>query len=246
MLEQPSGIQVTDTHSGADGIEARVDDLGLAGIVHDLNNLLTPVIWMLDSLREKQAGTAVPCERIEGAMACAERARSLVCQLSDIQARRQTDSTIVRIPELLKELEKLFLCALGPRIKLVFDVAPAFPVIGIDRERIERALLNLIVNAREAMPNGGTMTVGAHTEFRSAAPLGRAEIGLHITISDTGTGMDTITLRRAAKPPFSTKPHGSGLGLAVTRDLIEQLNGDMAITSVLGIGTTIDVWLPAA
>jgi signal transduction histidine kinase len=246
MLEQPAGIQTHGAHSGADGVEARNVDVGRAGIVHDLNNLLTPVIWILASLRETQAGTPVQYQRIEGAIACAERARSLVRQLSDIQAGRQADCTMVRTPELLKGLKKVFLCALGPRIKLAFETTSTLPVLRIDRERLERALLNLIVNAREAMPNGGTVTVGTHTEFRSAGQPGQAQVGLHIYICDTGIGMDAATLHQAAKPLFSTKPSGSGLGLAVTRDLIAQLNGDMTITSLPGIGTTIDIWLPAA
>lgn len=244
-MKQSAGIQMPEAHSGADGVEARAINFGPAGIAHDLNNLLTPVIWMLDSLRTMQAGIPVQYQRIEGAIACVERARSLVRQLSDIQAR-QPVSTIVRTPELLRDLEKLSLCALGPRIKLVFNTALAPPAIGGDRERVERALLNLIINAREAMPDGGTVTIGVHTEFRCAATLGQAEIGLHISIFDTGAGMDAATLYRAARPYFSTKPNESGLGLAVTRDLIEQLGGDMTIASVPGIGTTIDIWLPAA
>jgi len=185
MLEQPAGMHMREAHSGADGVEAQVVNLGRAGIVHDLNNLLTPVIWMLDSLREKQTGKHVQCQRIEGAI-CVERARSLLSQLSDIRAGRQPDSTIVQTPELLRELENVFLCALGPRIRFVFDTASALPAIGGNRERIERALLNLIVNAREAMPLGGTVTIGVHPEFRSSVPLGQAEIGLHISICDTG------------------------------------------------------------
>ena len=140
MLEQPVGINTPGSRSGFDGVEARIVDVGRAGIVHDLNNLLTPVIWILASLRETQAGTPVQYQRIEGAIACAERARSLVRQLSAIQAGWQADCTIVRTPELLKELQKVFLCALGPRIKLVFDMTSALPVIRIDRERLERAM----------------------------------------------------------------------------------------------------------
>jgi signal transduction histidine kinase len=234
-----------EAHSGADGVEARVINFGPAGIAHDLNNLLTPVIWMLDSLRTMQAGIPVQYQRIEGAIACVERARSLVRQLSDIRAR-QPVSVIVHIPVLLREREKLFLCTFGPRIRLVFNTASALTALGDDRERVERALLNLIINAREAMSDGGTVTIGVNMEFRCAATLGQAEIGLHISICDTGAGMDAATLHRTARPFFSTKPNGPGLGLAVTRDLIEQLGGDMTIASLPGIGTTIDIWLPAA
>jgi signal transduction histidine kinase len=243
-LEQSASIQMPEAHSGADGIEARVINLGPAGIVRDLNNLLTPVIWMLDSLRAMQAGIPVQYQRIEGAIACVERARSLVRQLSDIRAK-QPVSMIDQIPVLLRELEKLFLCTFGPYIRLVFNTASALPAIGGDQERVERALLNLIINAREAMSDGGTVTIGVHAEFRCAATLGQAEIGLHISICDTA-GMDAATLHRTARPFFSTKPNGSSLGLAATRDLIEQFGGDMTIASLPGIGTTIDIWLPAA
>jgi signal transduction histidine kinase len=244
-LEQSASIQTSEAHPGADGVGARVVNLGHAGIAHDLNNLLTPVIWMLDSLRAKQAGIPVQYPRIEGAIASVERARSSERQLSDIQARQQV-STIVRTPELLRESKKLSLCVLGPYIKLAFNTASPLPAIGDNREWIERALINLIINARETMRDGGTVTIGVHTEFRCAATLGQAEIGLHISICDTGAAMDAATVHRAARQYFSTKSYGCGFGLAVTRDLIEQLGGDMTIASLPGIGTTIEIWLPAA
>ena len=246
MLERPADIQTSGMRTGAERADRRVADEGHAAIVHDLNNFLTPIVWVLASLQERHSDSSMQRQRIEGAIACADRARSLVRQLSDIGASRQLDFTLVRVSEMLVELEKVFLCALGPRIKLVFDTTPALPVVRIDRERIERALLNLIINARDAMPDGGTVTVCARIELRTAAQPRQGEIRLRISICDTGTGMDAVTLRQAATPFFSTKPNGSGLGLAATRDLIERLYGDMKITSALGIGTSIDIWLPVA
>ena len=246
MLERPAGTQTVSANAKADAADTRMVDAGRISIAHDLNNLLTPVIWMLATLQEKQVGAPTQRRRIEGAIACADRARSLVRQLADTRASRQLDLSLVCIPGMLSDLEKVFLCALGPRTRLVFDIAPTLPVVLIDRERTERALLNLIVNAREAIADGGTVTVSAHMGARPADRPSEANRKLHISIRDTGAGMDAATLRRAIKPFFSTKPDGSGLGLAVTRDLIERLNGDMTITSAPGIGTTIDMWLPVA
>jgi signal transduction histidine kinase len=246
-LEKPAGAQTYGAHAEAEAADTLVGDTRRVSIAHDLNNLLTPVIWMLVTLQEKQVGSPTHHQRIEGAIACADRARSLVRQLAETSAsQQQLDLTSVHIQETLADLEKVFLCALGPRIRLVFDIEPALSVVRVDREQIERTLLNLIVNARDAMPHGGTVTVGARMETRSTGQAPRADKMLNISIRDTGTGMDAATLRQSARPFFSTKPGGSGLGLAVARDLLERLNGDMTITSKLGFGTTIDMWLPVA
>jgi signal transduction histidine kinase len=246
MLELPTGTQMLNANAKVEASDTRMANAGRISIAHDLNNLLTPVIWTLATLQEKQVGAPTQRRRVEGAIACADRAQSLVRQLADTWASRQLDLTLVCIPGMLSNLEKVFLCALGPRIKLVFNIAPALPAVLIDRERIERALLNLIVNARESIADGGTVTVSAHMEARPADRPSEANRKLHISIRDTGAGMDAATLRQAVTPFFSTKPDGSGLGLAVTRDLIECLNGDMTIKSAPGIGTTIDMWLPIA
>ena len=243
-MEKPAGVQTYAAN--AEAADTPIGDTRCIAIAHDLNNLLTPVIWMLVTLQEKQVGSPTHHQRIEGAIACADRARSLVRQLADIRSSQQLDLTLVRIPEMLTDLEKVFLCALGPRISLIFDIEPTLPVVRGDRERIERTLLNLIVNARDAMPHGGTVTVSARMETRSTGQEPQADKMLNISIRDTGTGMDAATLRQSARPFFSTKPGGSGLGLAVARDLLERLNGDMTITTELGFGTTINMWLPVA
>jgi signal transduction histidine kinase len=115
---------------------------------------------------------------------------------------------------------------------------------------MEAALLNLVINARDAMPDGGTVTIAATEEiFLPGSGFGqRMRNVVRLSVRDTGTGMDENTLRRAHEPFFSTKEtgKGTGLGLSIVRDLVEQSGGEFAINSRLGVGSTVDLWLPIA
>jgi signal transduction histidine kinase len=110
---------------------------------------------------------------------------------------------------------------------------------------VERALLNLVLNARDAMPEGGEVTIAATLELPPAAHERRCERMIRLSVIDCGIGMDVETLRMAGQPNFSTKTNGTGLGLATVRQLMESLGGGLSITSKPGKGTTIALWLPA-
>jgi CheY-like chemotaxis protein len=137
--------------------------------------------------------------------------------------------------------------SLGKNVALQLDIAPNLPSAQVDANQIELAILNLAINSRDAMPNGGTISVavGLGTHKGEQLQPGRY---LWIKVADTGTGMDAETLKKAVEPFFSTKPLGSGtgLGLSMVHGLARQLGGELELTSTLGVGTTATLWLPVA
>lgn len=139
--------------------------------------------------------------------------------------------------------------SLGPTVRIAVDVPLDLPSIRIDRNQLELALLNLGLNARDAMPNGGELTIKARTAEGPDRPdLLNPGSYVRLSVSDTGTGMDAETLRRASEPFFSTKPagKGSGLGLSMVHGLTLQSGGAMQIVSHPDEGTTVSLWLPIA
>jgi CheY-like chemotaxis protein len=140
--------------------------------------------------------------------------------------------------------------SIGPRIRIDVRIAPDLPPALADPNQIEMALLNLCVNARDAMPDGGALTIAASLDEASDGHRAKAEPGSYVLLSvtDTGTGMDAATLKNAFDPFFSTKAvgKGTGLGLSMVHGLAHQLGGVAAISSALGVGTTVELWLPAS
>jgi signal transduction histidine kinase len=147
--------------------------------------------------------------------------------------------------QLLEQFQVVLANVLSPNVKLTLHIARSLSLAFIDRLLVERALLNLVLNARDAMPTGGAITISAALEFPPSSKPGLVQRMIRLSISDNGVGMDDWTLKMAGRPNFSTKANGSGLGLAVVRRIVESLNGVLSITSTLRHGTTIDLWLPA-
>ncbi|TXC69579.1 PAS domain S-box protein [Sphingomonas ginsenosidivorax] len=218
------------------------------GVAHDFNNLLTPIIGSLDLLMRKGVGSERERRLIDGALQSAERAKTLVQRLLAFARRQPLQSTAVDVARLVDGLVELLGSTLGPMIDLRVDVAADLPPAKADPNQLEMALLNLAVNARDAMPDGGTLTVKATREsVRSEDPAGiRRGHYVRICVEDTGAGMDETTLRRATEPFFSTKGigKGTGLGLSMVHGLAAQLGGGLSIDSTPGLGTTIALWLP--
>jgi CheY-like chemotaxis protein len=148
------------------------------------------------------------------------------------------------------EMSDLVASTSGPRIKVEVSVPEALPPALADGNQLEMALLNLAVNARDAMPDGGKLVIAARAEAaESGKRLGlKSEPHLVLSVSDTGVGMDEDTRRRAIEPFFSTKGlgRGTGLGLSMVHGLAAQLGGALDIKSALKVGTTIELWLPLA
>lgn len=218
----------------------------LASIVHDFNILLTPIVSVLEEMQSRGAGTARQLKRIDGAIYCAFRAKTLARQLLEFASPGPLKLAAVDVGRLLERLEAPLASLLSERVRLDLDIAENLPKAFIDQQLIDRALLNLVLNARDAMPEGGRVSIAVAQECR---PNGRARGGkqmIRLTISDSGSGMDETTLKMAGEPHFSTKTNGTGLGLATVRQLMERQGGGLSIASLPHRGTTIDLWLPVS
>jgi len=219
------------------------------GVAHDFNNLLTPILGGLDML-QRQAPRSPREERIlSGALQSAERAKTLVQRLLAFARRQPLQAKAVDIGQLVQGMEDLLVSTLGPRIAITVEVDAAAPAARADVNQIEMAVLNLALNARDAMPDGGDLRIAVRNHILDR-PQGGLTPGHYIAlaVTDTGIGMDADTRQRAVEPFFSTKGvgRGTGLGLSMVHGLISQLGGDFALTSELGKGTTVELLLPAA
>jgi PAS domain S-box-containing protein len=218
------------------------------GVAHDFNNLLTPILGSLDMMVRRETGSERERRLMGGALQSAERAKTLVQRLLAFARRQPLQATAVDLEKLVENMVVLIGSTLGPTINVKLELASDLPPVRTDPNQLEMALLNLAVNARDAMPNGGELTIRA---TRQTAPNGHAS-GLaggdyvFLGVVDTGIGMDEATRQRAVEPFFSTKGvgKGTGLGLSMVHGLMAQLGGGLTIESMPGHGTSIDLWLP--
>ena len=216
------------------------------GVAHDFNNLLTPIVGSLDLLHRKRLGSEREQRLIDGALQSAERARTLVQRLLAFARRQPLQAMAVDVPHLIHGLLDLIGSTVGPTIELKVEEASDLPPAKADANQLEMALLNLAVNARDAMPDGGTLTIAVARESvrEPRAGLTRGHY-VRVSMRDTGTGMDEETCARAVEPFFSTKGigKGTGLGLSMVHGLVAQLGGALTIDSEIGKGTTVTLWL---
>jgi PAS domain S-box-containing protein len=220
------------------------------GVAHDFNNLLMPITGALDLLQRRYGEADARAARlIDGALQSAERAKTLVQRLLGFARRQSLQTQPVDMVALLDGMRGLIRSSIGVGIELRISSAPGLPKALAESNPPELAQLNLCVNAREAMPAGGTLTIAADV---LAPDAGMAKLApgdyVRISVIDTGTGMDRETLERAVEPFFSTKEtgRGTGLGLSMVHGLAAQLGGHFAISSTPGKGTRVELWLPVA
>ena len=218
------------------------------GVAHDFNNLLTPILGGLDVLRRRGGQDARAMRLIDGALQSAERARVLVQRLLAFARRQPLQTSAVDIVELVHDMSDLLGSTIGPRVRIIVEASDVLPPAQADRNQLEMALLNLAVNARDAMPDGGTLTVSADQVETSGNARVQPGRYVRLLVNDTGTGMDPETLGRAVEPFFSTKGigKGTGLGLSMIHGLAAQLGGVLELASTPGVGTTVEIWLPVA
>jgi PAS domain S-box-containing protein len=218
------------------------------GVAHDFNNLLTPIVGSLDLLQRKGLGGEREQRLIAAAAQSAERARTLVQRLLAFARRQPLQPVPVDIATLVEGMGELVSSTIGPQIKVVVDAPAGLPPAKADPSQLEMAILNLAVNARDAMPDGGTLRISVTTETIRATHHAGLRTGhyLCLSVADTGLGMDTDTLTRAIEPFFSTKGvgKGTGLGLSMVHGLASQLGGALTIQSRPGLGTNVKLWLP--
>jgi len=218
------------------------------GVAHDFNNLLTPILGGLDILQRRGIVDPKGQRLVEGALQSAERARTLVQRLLAFARRQPLRTSAVDLGALVRDMTDLVGSTLGPRIRVVTDLPEGLPPALADPNQLEMALLNLAVNARDAMPDGGLLTIAARAADVGGSAKLDAGAYLQLSVSDTGVGMDAETLSRSVEPFFSTKGvgKGTGLGLSMIHGLAAQLGGSLEISSTPGVGTTVEIWLPVA
>jgi PAS domain S-box-containing protein len=220
------------------------------GVAHDFNNLLTPIIGSLDMLVRRELGSERERRLIDGALQSAERAKTLVQRLLAFARRQPLQPTAVDLNTLVRGMAELVASTSGPRIDVRAELSENLPPAVADANQLEMAVLNLAVNARDAMPEGGVLTIS--TAQATLGPGHRSKLSpgsyLRLAVADTGIGMDEDTLSRAVEPFFSTKGigKGTGLGLSMVHGLASQLHGSMTISSSPGEGTIIELWLPVS
>ena len=219
------------------------------GVAHDFNNLLTPIIGALDLLQRRMDGYDARTERwIANALQSGERAKTLVQRLLGFARRQELKSGPVDIAALVGGMRDLITSSVGPTIELKLHCGSDLPRAVADPAQLELAILNLCVNARDAMPDGGLLTIAAETHLIGPRSEPRLPPGLYIRLSvvDTGSGMSAETLARAVEPFFSTKEigRGTGLGLSMVHGLTAQLGGAFILASAEGEGTRADLYLP--
>jgi signal transduction histidine kinase/ActR/RegA family two-component response regulator len=219
------------------------------GVAHDFNNLLTPIVGTLDLLQRKLAGQDARTDRwIVNALQSGERAKTLVQRLLGFARRQELSSAPVDVAALIEGMRDLVASSIGPTIELRLRCARDLPQALADPNQLELAILNLCVNARDAMPDGGSLTIAAESALIGPGSETKLSPGeyLRLSIIDTGTGMEPATLARAVEPFFSTKEmgRGTGLGLSMVHGLTAQLGGAFVLGSEPGRGTRADLYLP--
>jgi PAS domain S-box-containing protein len=218
------------------------------GVAHDFNNLLTPILGALDMLQRRGVGSEREQRLISGALHSADRAKTLVQRLLAFARRQPLQAAPVDVGELIAGMADLVSSTIGPQIKVLVDVEPDLPPAMADVNQLEMALLNLAVNARDAMAEAGTLRLTATRGEVLRGDSSGFQPGryLRVSVADTGAGMDEATLARAVEPFFSTKGigKGTGLGLSMVHGLVQQLGGGLKIRSRPELGTNVELWLP--
>lgn len=220
------------------------------GVAHDFNNLLSAVLANLTVLRKLVGHDAHALRLIDGAIQGADRGASLTRRLLAFARRQDLRATAVDVPALIADMEDMLRRTLGPSIVVSTQLEQGLPPVSADPNQLELALLNLAVNARDAMPDGGALTVAARREvvdFGSPTDL-RPGCYVAISVIDTGLGMAPDVAARATEPFFTTKDvgQGTGLGLSMVQGFAGQSGGRLDIESRRGAGTHVRVWLPCS
>jgi PAS domain S-box-containing protein len=218
------------------------------GVAHDFNNLLAVIVGNLDLL-ERRPLDETSRRFVERAMQGAQRGAALTHRLLAFARKQDLKAEVVDVARLIAGMDDLLRRSLGPTIEVRTSFAAIMPPAHVDAHQLELALLNLAVNARDAMPDGGELRIEAAVDRLPPANDAELPAGTYVRVSmiDHGHGMDAGTTARAADPFFTTKPvgKGTGLGLSMAHGLAAQSGGRLLIRSEPGAGTTVDLLLPA-
>jgi signal transduction histidine kinase len=231
----------------------KIETIGqlVGGVAHDFNNLLAAIIGNLDLLAKRIGDDARQNRLLAGAMEGARRGATLTQRLLAFARKQELQSRPTDVLALVQHMRGLISRSVGPLIEVRIIESDSTPAVNIDPNQLEMALLNLAVNARDAMPSGGVLTIALDVDHQL---LEGSELALmpgayvRLTVEDTGEGMDAKTVARAVEPFFSTKGigKGTGLGLSMVHGLADQSGGAFRLESQLGVGTKAELWLPVA
>jgi signal transduction histidine kinase/DNA-binding response OmpR family regulator len=218
------------------------------GVAHDFNNLLTPIVGALDILARRYVVDERAERIIRGAQQSAERARVLVNRLLTFGRRQHLEPQPVNLGALLTGMSDLIGRSLNAQITVRYAIDADLPAVLADPNQLELAILNLCVNARDAMPEGGDLTISVRECGGSETAQLQPGRYVCVSVADTGVGMDDQTLQRAVEPFYSTKEigKGTGLGLSMVHGLAAQSGGLFHLKSEVGRGATASIYLPAA
>lgn len=230
----------------------KMDAIGqlTGGIAHDFNNLLMVILGSLELAGKRLPDDARVATPISNATQAAQRGAALTQRMLAFARRQDLDLKPIDIPALVRGMTDLLQSSLGPSVQIETHFPLKLDLVHADANQLEMALLNLAVNARDAMPDGGSIVIAAREETVKPRSRSKLKAGRYVRLSvkDTGEGMDKATLRRAMEPFFTTKGvgRGTGLGLSMVHGMTEQSGGRFFLKSQKGEGTTAEIWLPAA
>ncbi len=223
------------------------------GVAHDFNNLLTVILGSSESLASMLEGSGSGLQEVEDIQAAGERARDLTGQLLAFARKQVISPVLLDLNEVVRKSERMLGRLLGEDVELEVDLRPSPWAVYADRSQAEQVLLNLVVNARDAMPRGGQLFIGARNLAASEHEAGgECEPGagdwIQLVVRDTGVGMSPEVRAHLFEPFFTTKEQGkgTGLGLATVHGIVSQAGGHTHVESEPGRGTTFKVCLPRA
>lgn len=224
------------------------------GMAHDFNNLLGIVMGNIDLAMRKAGGDEVLRKRLETAKGAAARGAELTKRMLAVARRQPLQPEPTSVNQVIEEVAALLPRTLGPDIEMKIDLKPGLSPVLVDVSGLENVLINLAINARDAMPEGGIFSIGSnqesldHNHYLVRQKLLPQGDYIHLIVTDSGLGMSKETLSHAFEPFFSTKEKhkGSGLGLSMAYGFVKQSGGHIHLYSEEGRGTVVDIYLPAA
>ena len=223
------------------------------GIAHDFNNLLTVITGCSDLAAPQVAGNAELAELIDAIRGAAVSAGALTRQLLTFSRRQVVVPRLLDLSETVSGFGKILRRLVEENVHIEFNLSPALPSVSVDPGQVEQLVLNLVANARDAMPDGGTVTVETRrvtieSQDVPASSELRAGAYVMLSVSDTGSGMSKEVLTHLFEPFFTTKPagRGTGLGLATVYGIVKQSGGHIGVQSAPGAGTTFRIYFPIA
>ncbi|MDQ6868072.1 MAG: response regulator [Pseudomonadota bacterium] len=230
----------------------KLESLGqlTGGIAHDFNNLLQVISGNLEILSRRLSDDVDIKSRLARAAEAVDRGTTLTERLLAFARRQDLKLEAVDVPRLINGMTDMLRRSLGPTIEIAVELEDGLPAIRTDANQLDLALLNVALNARDAMPNGGRLQIAVRRENVKAGSVRCLNAGKYvcIAVTDTGIGMDEATLRRASEPFFTTKElgKGTGLGLSMVYGVAAQSQGALCLASQVGGGTTVELYFPIA